>query len=57
MQGPKVISHCHQSGTILMANQLQVIILVSLKFIIDSQKTGDGLFHLRNSAGLRVKED
>ena len=58
---PKVISLCHlyiaRPACVTMqselANQLQVLILISLKMIMGQfQKWKlDGLFHLRNSAG------
>ena len=39
------------SGSILLADHFQVLIMISLKMIMDSYKMEGGLFHLRNSAG------
>ena len=48
---PEVVSLCHIFWYILLADQLQVLILKSLKLIMDSSKMEGGSVHLRNSGG------
>ena len=44
--------HAVWPGSTLLADQLEVLILISLKWLSTVSKMEGGLFHLRNSAGL-----